>query len=982
MSSWLECCTILGVGENHSAEELRSAYKSQALRHHPDKQGAAGGREATRQFQELQHAYSFLTDPVKRKEYEYAFEAEDDDFFYDEEVMNFFFGPMGRGAGGPCDCFHCSERKLFREELAKNTCYHCGARGEKYAKCPQCTVHFCGAACEAAAAHKVPEDCRVVEQERVASFLPDTLLGTGPAKRGGGKKKTAHKKKKIAAAAVIKRPEVADAKAAAAKRAAEQRAAEDAREKREAEKRENVQRAQLEQVAKQLQAEMGHIEFGRILAAVVRAGGKGKVARRALLEEQENEKRAKKEQKRLRRLQRLEQRIDRLAAQFPELGKKTVAERVREAAGEEQDRAGLDEEEEEDEEEDEEDSFDDTALCAALGKMRDAVVQQRKRAQQREAEAHRETEAHIEAVTGRLAKQFGMIERSRVAAIVRKHGGHEEASATDLTLVRLEQQEADLKKHLARLASVSTALQRRFPEIKADEVREVVDRHGADEAAAAVVLAAMQKRLVRQREAALQEERLREAMRLQEQEMKRIELEKERNDPTLQLRAWLRSVGLASIEYPLVDLDRMDSLAELATWSMQDLQLLNLTDAERFALYSNVQNRQGLQRDFDLEDEDDEELEAEDGRKASNSNAAAAEAAEKAAAAVMADTEEEDEEGDGAHLVSKYSRKSAEGKLVRWMAQSELEYLAPQLFAIGIRSKGQLQQLSDEKLEALPLSIAARDALSRMLAAKRGRKEEHEGVLAEEESVMPSEDEHGVPNFRRPLCKSYLGNSCFSGIKCKYLHSRPCKFTESGKKCPFSELCPYLHPHDKGYSSARERPCRFVAAGQKCHLGDKCQYLHNIHGWRIEADLQGAGENAGPAETGGGASAEDGDSDYDSDQREDVAPPALAPVRAAAEARKCSACGVAAGDWEGHVRSGQHRERLYGRVKSVLERGLDIKDGTAEMVREAFGSWKALAAERSDLFYLEQGVIKLRKVANSLQGAPLLAGKKTNKSKK
>ena len=61
--------------------------------------------------------------------------------------------------------------------------------------------------------------------------------------------------------------------------------------------------------------------------------------------------------------------------------------------------------------------------------------------------------------------------------------------------------------------------------------------------------------------------------------------------------------------------------------------------------------------------------------------------------------------------------------------------------------------------------------------------------------------------------------------------------------------------------------------------------------------------------------------------------------------------------------SNLHKERLFGRVKSVLERGLAIKESTAQMVMECFGSWKALAKERPDLFYVEQGQIKLRKVA-------------------
>ncbi len=42
-----------------------------------------------------------------------------------------------------------------------------------------------------------------------------------------------------------------------------------------------------------------------------------------------------------------------------------------------------------------------------------------------------------------------------------------------------------------------------------------------------------------------------------------------------------------------------------------------------------------------------------------------------------------------------------------------------------------------------------------------------------------------------------------------------------------------------------------------------------------------------------------------------------------------------------------------------------MKDATQDMVEECFGSWKALAKERPELFYVEQGAIRLRKVAGA-----------------
>jgi hypothetical protein len=354
-----------------------------------------------------------------------------------------------------------------------------------------------------------------------------------------------------------------------------------------------------------------------------------------------------------------------------------------------------------------------------------------------------------------------------------------------------------------------------------------------------------------------------------------------KDDATNHLRAWLRDVGLHSLEYPLIELDRMPSLAELATWSFDDLQLLNLTDADRFALFAQLSQLQQKQRP-----------------------------APHQASAKEKDEEDEEEEED----------------YEAWLG--ELEYLGDRLKSLGVRSRADLAA----RLSELPLSIAERDALERML-------------------------EQNVVLFRRPLCKSYLGNTCSAGIKCKFLHSRPCRFTESQKQCPFAESCPYLHPSDKGYASARERPCRFVAAGEQCHLGDKCHYLHNISGWRIQAGLQDGSSRLSQAE------------DVDAGVALSASSSAVASSvlfssdsNSYDEPRKCSACGVSvSAAWADHVALSNHRDRVVGRVRSVLERGLDMKSTTVDLVMEAFGSWAGLVKERSDLFYLDQGAIQLRK---------------------
>src|SRR4051812_37438353 len=59
---------VLGVQRTASAEELKAAYRKQAIKVHPDKN--QGNKEAEEKFKELNEAYSVLSDPEKRKLYD------------------------------------------------------------------------------------------------------------------------------------------------------------------------------------------------------------------------------------------------------------------------------------------------------------------------------------------------------------------------------------------------------------------------------------------------------------------------------------------------------------------------------------------------------------------------------------------------------------------------------------------------------------------------------------------------------------------------------------------------------------------------------------------------------------------------------------------------------------------------------------------------------------------------------------------------
>ncbi|MDO8263126.1 MAG: DnaJ domain-containing protein [Gallionella sp.] len=57
---------ILGVSPNATAEEIKKAYRSLAMRHHPDRNAHSGSEI---RFNAIKTAYELLSDPKKRAEY-------------------------------------------------------------------------------------------------------------------------------------------------------------------------------------------------------------------------------------------------------------------------------------------------------------------------------------------------------------------------------------------------------------------------------------------------------------------------------------------------------------------------------------------------------------------------------------------------------------------------------------------------------------------------------------------------------------------------------------------------------------------------------------------------------------------------------------------------------------------------------------------------------------------------------------------------
>ncbi|XP_059447842.1 uncharacterized protein LOC132179323 [Corylus avellana] len=85
---WLSYYGILGVRTESSIEEIRRAYRKLAMQWHPDRWARTPSLlgEAKRKFQQIQEAYSVLSDQRKRTLYDaglYDPDEEEDEGFYD-----------------------------------------------------------------------------------------------------------------------------------------------------------------------------------------------------------------------------------------------------------------------------------------------------------------------------------------------------------------------------------------------------------------------------------------------------------------------------------------------------------------------------------------------------------------------------------------------------------------------------------------------------------------------------------------------------------------------------------------------------------------------------------------------------------------------------------------------------------------------------------------------------------------------------------
>eukprot|EP00698_Gefionella_okellyi_P018750 TRINITY_DN5659_c0_g1_i1.p1 TRINITY_DN5659_c0_g1~~TRINITY_DN5659_c0_g1_i1.p1 ORF type:complete len:394 (+),score=95.75 TRINITY_DN5659_c0_g1_i1:51-1184(+) len=80
---------VLEVSSDASADDIKRTYKKLALVWHPDR---CSDPEATQRFQEISEAYTVLSDPVKRQNYDRTGEAEPEEHVDFNDILSHLFG--------------------------------------------------------------------------------------------------------------------------------------------------------------------------------------------------------------------------------------------------------------------------------------------------------------------------------------------------------------------------------------------------------------------------------------------------------------------------------------------------------------------------------------------------------------------------------------------------------------------------------------------------------------------------------------------------------------------------------------------------------------------------------------------------------------------------------------------------------------------------------------------------------------------------
>ncbi|MBU1007093.1 MAG: molecular chaperone DnaJ [Candidatus Omnitrophica bacterium] len=92
---------ILGTQKGAGVDDIKKAYRSLALKHHPDRVSSDKKKEAEETFKEISEAYAVLSDPQKRSQYDQFGHAGIDSRYTNEDIFRSAdFSSIFEGMGG------------------------------------------------------------------------------------------------------------------------------------------------------------------------------------------------------------------------------------------------------------------------------------------------------------------------------------------------------------------------------------------------------------------------------------------------------------------------------------------------------------------------------------------------------------------------------------------------------------------------------------------------------------------------------------------------------------------------------------------------------------------------------------------------------------------------------------------------------------------------------------------------------------------
>ena len=92
---------ILGVSKSVNVDEIKKAYRTLALKFHPDRVPQEQKKTAEEKFKEISEAYAVLSDPQKREVYDqYGHAGVDQKYAYEDKFRGADFSSIFGGAGG------------------------------------------------------------------------------------------------------------------------------------------------------------------------------------------------------------------------------------------------------------------------------------------------------------------------------------------------------------------------------------------------------------------------------------------------------------------------------------------------------------------------------------------------------------------------------------------------------------------------------------------------------------------------------------------------------------------------------------------------------------------------------------------------------------------------------------------------------------------------------------------------------------------